>query len=483
MVFNSFNYILFFIAVLILYYISPHKVRWIILLISSCIFYMFWRAELIVLILFTSFINFFISKKIFHSKTEKGKKRLLILSLIINFGFLFIFKYMVFVNHSFMALYEFLGWKYPIKDFDIILPMGISFYTFQAASYTIDIYKGNFRPIKSYLKFTLYITFFPQLVAGPIERADRLFIQFFERKKFDVNRLIDGIELMLIGYFKKVVIADRAAVVVDCVYNNINDFTGLAYIFAAFLFTIQIYCDFSGYTDIARGSAKCFGINLMVNFNRPYFALNIKDFWKRWHISLSSWFRDYVYIPLGGGRVSEPRKYFNLFVTFVLSGLWHGANWTFILWGVIHGLYRIIGDIKDKILSFLKLDKFKFKPFQIVICFILVSFAWIFFRANTIGDAFLIISNLFNDINKINDIQYIYEILNSFNLQLFEIIILCLSILFLFINELIEFKAPIYESLKKLPYILRFVCYYILAVIILALGVFSNGGEFIYFQF
>lgn len=483
MIFNSFNYVLFFIIVFALYYISPHKLRWIILLISSCIFYMFWRAELIVLILFTSFVNFYISKRIYRSQIQKNKKQWLILSLFINFGFLFIFKYMVFVNHSFMALYNLLGWSYPIKDFDIILPMGISFYTFQAASYTIDIYRGSYRPVKNYFKFTLYITFFPQLVAGPIERADRLLVQFFTKKKFNLNTFTEGFDLILIGYFKKIVIADRAATLVNAVYNNVGDYSGLAYIFATVIFAFQIYCDFSGYSDIARGSAKCFGIDLMVNFDRPYISASIKEFWRRWHISLSSWFKDYVYIPLGGNRVSTPRKYLNIFITFMVSGLWHGANWTFVIWGALHGIYQIIGDIKNRILSAIKLDKLRFKPFSIIITFILVCFAWIFFRANNIGDAIFIIKNLFADITKITDLQYLYEVVNSLGLQMFEIMLLCGCILLLILNELLEFKAPIYESLKKVPYIFRFSYYYILAIIILALGVFSSGGEFIYFQF
>ncbi|MGN1319157.1 MAG: MBOAT family O-acyltransferase [Lachnospirales bacterium] len=479
MLFNSLTFIMFFIAVVFLHYTFPHKFRWIMLLIASIIFYMCWRAELIVLILFTSFLNYF-SALLIDKNRDKGKIYLII-DLVINFGLLFIFKYMVFVSDTFKFIYDYMGWVYPIKDFSIVLPMGISFYTFQAVSYTIDVYKKAYKPEKNIFKLTLFITFFPQLVAGPIERADRLLNQLFTRKYFNVDNFSKGTKLMIMGYFKKIVIADRAAVLVDTVYNNPTGYKGIAFIFATIFFTFQIYCDFSGYTDIARGCAKILGIDLMKNFDRPYFALSIKDFWRRWHISLSSWFRDYVYIPLGGSRCSNLKKYRNLMITFLTSGLWHGANWTFVLWGGLHGVYQVIGDIKNKILP--KSDFKILVPFKVIITFVLVAFAWIFFRANNISDCGYIISNLFSDIGQITNMQYLYETFNNMGLSIFEILLVLISIGILYITDMISFKYDIHSLLEKTPFILRFSYYYVLVIIILGIGVFSGGGEFIYFQF
>ncbi len=479
MLFNSLTFIIFFVCVVFLYYTLPHKLRWIMLLIASCIFYMCWRWELIFLILFSTLSNYILALCI--DKYRDKSKIFLVLSIIINFGLLFIFKYMMFINHTFMAVYEYFGLTYPISDFDIILPMGISFYTFQAAGYTIDVYKKEYKPEKNYFKLTLFITFFPQLVAGPIERADRLLSQLFTRKKFSLDNLSAGIKLMIMGYFKKIVIADRAAVLVDTVFNNVTYHTGLAYIIAAIFFTFQIYGDFSGYTDIARGCGKILGIDLMYNFDRPYFATSIKDFWRRWHISLSTWFRDYVYIPLGGSRCSTLKKYRNIMLTFLVSGLWHGANWTFVLWGGVHGLYQVIGDIKNKLIP--KYKFFVFDIFRVIITFVLVVLAWIIFRANSIGDCIYIFKNLFNDIGSVTDIQYMYVLVNNLGLQPFEILLLIGSILILIFSDMIGFNRDIHDLMNKLPFPIRFVYYYALLIVIFCTGVFSGGGEFIYFQF
>ena len=288
MLFNSLTFIIFLAVVLVLYYTLPQKLKWIMLLIASCIFYMGWRAELIILIVISTLSNWLLARLI-YDKPEK-KKVFLIISLIINFGLLFVFKYMVFINHSFMWLYDYFGWIYPIKDFDIVLPMGISFYTFQAASYTIDVFYGKYKPERNYFKLSLFIMFFPQLVAGPIERADRLLGQLFTKHKLELENISQGAKLMLMGYFKKIVIADRASVLVDTIYNSPQEYKGLPLVVATLFFTVQIYCDFSGYTDIARGVAKLMGIDLMINFDRPYFSKNIKEFWRRWHISKPCYF-------------------------------------------------------------------------------------------------------------------------------------------------------------------------------------------------
>lgn len=487
MLFNSLTFLIFLIIVLSLYYILPHKYRWYLLLISSCIFYMAWRIEFIFLILFSSFFNYYIGLLI--ERYEKNSKLILTTGLIINFLILFIFKYSIFINHSFMSIYNYFNIPYPIKDFDIILPMGISFYTFQATSYTIDIYRKRYKAEKNILKLSLYIMFFPQLVAGPIERADNLLNQLFLNHKFNIYNISIGIKIMLIGYFKKIVIADRIAILVNTVYNSPYDYNGISFIIATVFFAIQLYCDFSGYSDIAIGCSRLFGINLMDNFKSPYFSKNIKEFWTRWHISLSTWFKDYLYIPLGGNRKGTLRTYYNLMITFLVSGIWHGANWTFILWGGLNGLYQIIGDLKNKLINLIGfniknqyINKF-LNVFRILITFILICFSLIFFRANTVKDAFYIINNLFSDINIINDIQYLYNISTELGLNIFEILMVTFCIIILFFIEIFEYKQRIYVSLNKAPFFIRSIFYYIIAIIIISMGVFSNAGQFIYFQF
>ena len=487
MLFNSLTFLIFLIIVLSLYYILPYKYRWYLLLIGSCIFYMAWRIEFIFLILFSSFFNYYIGLLI--ERYEKNSKLILTIGLIINFLILFIFKYSIFINHSFMSIYNYFNIPYPIKDFDIVLPMGISFYTFQATSYTIDIYRKRYKAEKNILKLSLYIMFFPQLVAGPIERADNLLNQLFLNHKFNIYNISIGIKIMLIGYLKKIVIADRVAILVNTVYNSPYDYNGISFIIATVFFAIQLYCDFSGYSDIAIGCSKLFGIDLMENFKSPYFSKSVKEFWTRWHISLSTWFKDYLYIPLGGNRKGTLRTYYNLMVTFLVSGIWHGANWTFVLWGALNGLYQIIGDLKNKLIRFIG---FKIKNqyinkfldiFRILITFILICFSLIFFRANTVKDAFYIVNNLFSDINVINDIQYLYNVSIELGLNIFEILMVIFCIVILFFIEIFEYKQRIYVSLNKLPFFIRFIFYYIIAIIIISMGVFSNAGQFIYFQF
>ncbi|WP_317367715.1 MBOAT family O-acyltransferase [uncultured Tyzzerella sp.] len=487
MLFNSLTFLIFLVCTLGLYYTLPHKYRWYLLLVGSCIFYMAWRIEFIFLILFSSFFNYYIG--ILIEKYNSKGKFILTFGLIINFIILFIFKYSIFINHSFMALYNYFNIPYPIKDFDIILPMGISFYTFQATSYTIDIYRKRYKAEKNILKVSLYIMFFPQLVAGPIERADRLLNQLFLKHNFNINNISTGIKIMLIGYFKKIVIADRVAILVNTVYNSPYDYSGISFIIATIFFAIQLYCDFSGYSDIAIGCAKLFGINLMENFKSPYFSKTVKEFWTRWHISLSTWFKDYLYIPLGGNRKGTIRTYFNLMITFLVSGIWHGANWTFILWGGLNGFYQIIGDLKHKFFKYIGFNiKNKyinnfFNVFKILITFSLICFSLIFFRANTVKDAFYIVNNLFSDIANISNIQYLYNISTELGLNIFEILASTGCIILLFIIELFEYKQRIYITLNKLPFIIRFIFYYLITIIIISMGVFSNAGQFIYFQF
>ena len=359
----------------------------------------------------------------------------------------------------------------PIPYLRIILPIGLSFHTFQAMSYTIEVYRGNQKAERNFGIYSLYVMFYPQLVAGPIERPQNLLHQFYEKHEFDLANVATGLKLMLWGLFKKVVIADRLSVYVDAVYNNHEHHSGTTLMLATVFFAFQIYCDFSGYSEMAIGSAQVMGFKLMTNFNRPYFAKNVSEFWKRWHISLSTWFTDYLYISLGGNRVSVPRWYFNLFFVFLVSGLWHGANWTFIIWGGLNGLYLVSGIILKKFNHYHfenQILRSTYNLFNILITFGLICISWVFFRANTAADAFAIISNFGKSGNVFFDTNVVYGFI---------------GLLILFSAEYLREKRhinllPFYSSNQ----IVRNLSYIITIVLIIALGVF-DGGQFIYFQF
>lgn len=499
MLFHSFHFIVFFSIVVILYFSLPHRLRWILLLVASYYFYMCWKPILILLIVFSTFCNYILSLYIDREASQKLRKRYLIWSLFINFGLLFIFKYAVFAHDSAIGLWNgFLGSYHKIAgggyspyvatEWDIILPMGISFYTFQAASYTIDVYKKKIKPIRHYGIFSLFITFFPQLVAGPIERSENLLPQFFQRHSFDKERALEGLKLMLLGYFKKVVIADRVSVAVNTVYNAPTQYSGLSLVVATLLFTFQIYCDFSGYSDIAMGSARVLGFDLMRNFHKPYFSKNIREFWHRWHISLSTWFMDYVYIPLGGNRHGKFKQYRNLLVTFLVSGLWHGANWTFVIWGGIHGVYQIVGIITQKFRTNCKKmihinENWLISGISIIITFGLVAIGWIFFRANTLQDALYILSHLTEQMLSWTDKQYIYETFTGMGVNLFELKVMLTAIGVLWLSEWISGQKPVFDYFEEKPYFIRLAFYTIIGLFVLTAGVYSNAGEFIYFQF
>ena len=343
MLFNSLDFALFISVFFILYWFVFKKLKQqnILIVIASYVFYGWWDWRFLSLIIFSSIVDFLVG--IGLSRTDDQRKRLfyLLTSILVNLGFLGFFKYYNFFLESFVGAFSFFGKGINPQGLNIILPVGISFYTFQTLSYTIDVYKRKFRPTTDFGSFFAFVSFFPQLVAGPIERAKNLLPQFYKKRNFDLSKATDGMRQILWGYFMKVVVADRLALYVDVVYNNVEMHNSITLLLATVLFSFQIYCDFAGYSNIAIGTAKIFGFQLMDNFKRPYFATSITDFWRRWHISLSTWFRDYVYIPLGGNRVSKFRHYSNLFITFVISGLWHGANWTFIIWGALHGFYQI----------------------------------------------------------------------------------------------------------------------------------------------
>lgn len=471
MLFNSFIFLLFFPIVTGLYYLLPYKYRWILLLAASCIFYMFFIPVYILILLITIVIDYIAAIQI-EKATGKRKKQWLISSIISTCLVLFVFKYFNFFNDNFRALAELLHLHYSVGFINIILPIGLSFHTFQSLSYVIEVYRGHQKPEKHFGIYSLYVMFYPQLVAGPIERPQNMLHQFYEKHEFRYSNMVEGLKLMLWGFFKKVVIADRLSIYVNGVYNNPEYHTGTTLMLATFFFAFQIYCDFSGYSDIARGCARTMGFKLMINFNKPYFSQSIAEFWKRWHISLSTWFRDYLYISLGGNRVSKPRWLFNLFITFVISGFWHGANWTYVIWGGLNGLYLIIPHLFNSTSPVIQ-KKNVFKSLtNILVTFLLTCIAWTFFRANTSSDAFEIIYRMFTDHGKL----FIGD-----GRQLFYGLIF-LSLL-LFVEAVQEYKLFGNFSLYSHPnYLVRHVTYISLCLLILLFGVF-DGGQFIYFQF
>lgn len=380
------------------------------LLICSYYFYMSWNPKYAILIGASTLITFLsgilIEKSNRQTNRTRGifeKKLWIALSFISNLAILFFFKYFHFAVENIHGILEHVGIVFATPTFDILLPVGISFYTFQALGYTVDVYRGEIQAEKNPGKYALFVSFFPQLVAGPIERSKNLLAQVSAGHGFDFTRVKYGLLLMLWGLTQKVLIADRAALVVNTVYDNYPEYGGAEIVIATVLFAVQIYCDFSGYSDIAIGSAKVLGIDLMENFRRPYLAVSVQDFWRRWHISLSTWFRDYLYIPLGGGRGTKFRKYRNVLITFLVSGLWHGAQWNFVAWGGLHGFYLIIGDILAKrrqINQAMPPGNTRFRTLgKRIGTFALICFAWIFFRAPGVGAAIDIVTRIFSDMN------------------------------------------------------------------------------------
>ena len=438
------------------------------MLIASYYFYMNWQPVYAVLILFSTITTWLCGLLMEKSENQSKRKTYLVVSLIINFSILFFYKYFNFVNQVVFDLLNYFGVRCEMVNLDILLPVGISFYTFQAIGYTIDIYRKDIEHEKNFINYSLFISFFPQLVAGPIERAKNLLPQFREVKILSKDNLYGGIKMMLWGYFLKLVLADRLGLYVDAVFNNIENHNGTSVSIASILFAFQIYGDFFGYSLIAIGTAKVLGFELMTNFMRPYFSLNITSFWRRWHISLSTWFKDYLYIPLGGNRCSKLRNNFNLFITFFVSGIWHGANYTFVIWGALHGFYLIV----EKILKINDSAKnIVLKIFKTIATFVFVDFAWIFFRSNSIHDAFLAINKIFTS-NLSAPYIKVDVMIGSF---------IALVVLFIkeFKDEYFFNKFNLVSSSNVYVSSLFFV---LLFSLIMLLGVFDSG-QFIYFQF
>lgn len=486
MLFNTVEFGVFFAVFFLLYYTMPFRYRWILLLVASYYFYMAWKAEYVLLILFSTTVDYLCGIKMESVPDQSTKKNIFRISLLINMSMLLFFKYFNFVNESFRSLFTMLHIGYAIPALNILLPVGISFYTFQSLSYTIDVYKGNIKPEKNFGIFALYVSFFPQLVAGPIERASNLLPQFRHRIHFDYENIRSGLVLMAWGLFKKIVIADRIAIIVDQIYDHPQTAYGIVPLLGTLFFAVQIYCDFSGYSDIAIGSAQVLGFKLMKNFNRPYYAKSIAEFWRRWHISLSTWFKDYLYIPLGGNRVIKWRWYYNLFITFLVSGLWHGADWTFLTWGALHGFYLVFSlisaPLRRRMVSRLHLDRYKLalRYMRVFITFALVNLGWVFFRANTMSDALLILRNIFSLSHyRLSDLL---AFLPTAKVSVFEFSTMLGAIGVLELVQLYQRNASIRAMVFSKPGMLRWSLYLLLIFTII---LFSNVNQyrFIYFQF
>ncbi|WP_020601973.1 MBOAT family O-acyltransferase [Spirosoma spitsbergense] len=484
MLFNSLHFVFFFIVITTTYYLIPYRYRWLLLLIGSCYFYMAFVPVYIIILGFTIIVDYF-SGLYIEKSSGKTRKLYLVTSIVANLSVLFIFKYYNFLNISFDTLLGNIGLTSNLPFLTILLPIGLSFHTFQAMSYTIEVYRNKQKAERHFGIYALYVMFYPQLVAGPIERPQNVLHQFYEKHSYKADNVAKGLKLMAWGMFKKVVIADRLAVIVNNVYDTPTNFKGMPLIVATILFAFQIYCDFSGYSDIAIGSAHTLGFRLMKNFESPYFSTSPSEFWKRWHISLSTWFRDYLYIPLGGNRVGTSRLYFNLLVTFFISGLWHGANWTYIIWGTLNGLYIILEimskTLRNSIKYKLGLNEFSGinRMMSITITFSLICVAWIFFRAKNLSDGYYILTHLFT--NFAGSFQYLKP--SYLGSTLYDYTVSLFALIVLFFVETVQRSTSINGVVKSWPLLYRVSLYYILVMIILLFGVFNVQEQFIYFQF
>ena len=468
MLFNSLTFLMFFCLVFMIYWIlSGVNYKWqnILLLISSSIFYGWWDYRFLSLILLSSIVDFFAARIIYDSSSEKKRKAALIFSVLFNVGMLLYFKYLNFFLDSFNDILAILNYeKEDFNTLDIILPVGISFYTFQTMSYTIDVYKDKIEPTKDFLSFTTYISFFPQLVAGPIERAKDLLNQIQNKRQFNYNSAINGTKLVIWGLFKKVIIADSLSPFVNQIFSNYDILSGGDLLLGVIYFTIQIYCDFSGYSDIAIGIAALLGIKLNTNFYFPYFTHSISDFWKKWHISLTSWFRDYLYIPLGGSRVNKRKAIRNILIVFLVSGLWHGANWTFVVWGLIHFMFFVLNRyvLQNKNMNFF------WWMISFIFTWVAILIGWTFFRSTDINQGIFIVKQIIFD----------FQLPHSRRFQIVYIILLLFLEYRLIINN--QFKEDIKIIFFKNKY-LNIACIYVLTFFLFSSS--SSNQEFIYFQF
>lgn len=488
MLFNSFPYMVFFPSVAGLYFLFPHRFRWALLLAASYFFYMCWEPGYALLIATSTLVDYLAGLLMGRHAARAGRRKYLVLSLCVNLGLLGFFKYYNFFNATLRGVLAYWRIPFALPDSDFLLPVGISFYTFQTLSYTIEVYRGHKQPEKHLGIFALYVAFFPQLVAGPIERARNLLPQFFEQHAFDYQRVTDGLKLMAWGLFKKIVVADRLAVAVDTVYGEPQSYAGPGLTLATVFFAFQVYCDFSGYSDMAIGAAQVLGFRLMDNFRRPYFATSVRDFWRRWHISLSTWFRDYLYIPLGGSRASRTAWVRNILVVFLLAGLWHGANWTFIAWGGLHAVYMIVSRATDHFRADararLGLDHAPrtTRILQTLTTFVLVTFAWIFFRAADMADARHIVTHLNQGWGVLFRVEALRATVLSLGLTARELLVVVGALFVIECGHVLQRRESIRARLARQPMWFRWAAYSALLWSLVLFGV-SRSEEFIYFMF
>ncbi|HHH50537.1 MAG TPA: MBOAT family protein [Saprospiraceae bacterium] len=482
MFFNSIDFALFLPIVFIIYWFVVNKnlrLQNFFIVVASYVFYGWWSWKFLSLILFSTLVDYTIGRKLSKENNKTKRKIYLWISLLVNLGFLAFFKYYNFFLDNFVSAFSFFGTEISASSLNIVLPVGISFYTFQTLSYTIDVYKRKLQPTNDFIAFAAFVSFFPQLVAGPIERATNLLPQFYQQRTFEHHKAVDGLQQILWGLFKKIVIADNSAQVANEIFNHADKYSGSVLILGALFFSFQIYGDFSGYSDIAIGTSRLFGFKLMKNFDFPYFSRDMAEFWRRWHISLSTWFRDYIYIPLGGSRVGTLKKLRNIFTIFILSAFWHGANWTFIVWGILNALYFLpLLLLKKNRIHTNTVAQGKYLPsikefFNIGLTFALTVLAWIFFRAEDIAHAFSYLSTICS--TSTFTIPYFYGRVHAVNTA----ILILFFILIEWIGREEEYAIAKIDLRWKRP--LRYVLYYFILLII-----FFYGGQqqaFIYFQF
>ncbi|MDL2327449.1 MBOAT family protein [Ruminococcaceae bacterium OttesenSCG-928-A11] len=487
MLFNSVHFLLFFPIVTLVYFIIPLRWRWLWLLAASYYFYMSWNPRYAVLIAFSTVVTWLSGLLVGRAKTAGGRRLWVALSLGLNLAVLFFFKYWGFAMGTLERLLAAANIQLAAPAFDVLLPVGISFYTFQALSYTMDVYRGEVPVEKNILRYALFVSFFPQLVAGPIERSKNLLTQVNQTHRLDYDRLKSGLLIMGVGYFQKMVVADRAAILVDTVFGDHQSYAGPQIIVAALLFAVQIHGDFAGYSSIAIGSARILGFDLMQNFRQPYLAGSIREFWQRWHISLSTWFRDYLYIPMGGSRKGRLRTQLNTMVTFLVSGLWHGASWTFVLWGGLHGAWQVVGNLtraaREALYARLRLPTKSalWRAGRVAFTFILVDFAWVLFRAPGVTAFVQIVRSAF-DFSHLGAFS-----ITGLGLGGAELMVLAGAVLLLAAWDFAGHRGgDTLALLGRQKTVVRWIFYYLLLYVIVRFGVFGTGytpPEFIYFQF
>lgn len=497
MLFNSLHFLIFFPIVVLFYFIIPKKLRTLWILLTSYYFYMGWNPRYALLIAFSTVSTYLSGILIAYSranappdKKRKAGRVWVAISFTINIGILFFFKYFDFAIDNINALLSATGLSLLNPTFDVLLPVGISFYTFQALSYTVDVYRRDVKVELNLIRYAAFVSFFPQLVAGPIERSSNLLGQFYEEKKFDYDRAKSGILLMFWGFFQKIIVADRVAVLVNQVFDYYPYYGGFEILVGVFFFAVQIYGDFAGYSNIAIGAARVMNFDLMENFREPYLARSVAEFWRRWHISLSTWFRDYLYIPLGGSRCGTVRKYLNVMVVFLVSGLWHGANWTYVVWGGLNGIYQVVGDIafplRRRIRGFFRVSDQTagYRAMQVVTTFILIGFAWVFFRAGTVGDAAAILKRI---VSTCNPWVLFDGTLYTMGLDRIEFLLSLFFIVCMVIVDVVHYRGVRFgQVIARQPLPVRWLLYLVMMYTLLIFGIYGpnfDTSQFIYFQF